>query len=204
MIRINLLDDIKTSKPDESSSNLVEKYSITKGQILDVTIKVCIIVLFSLAMYGWNLTEKLSQNRLLKSLQAQEKEISDKISKQNIQYDAIKELQEQKLNLDSMVEHLSQIAAQRILTVEALDNLHSLVPDGAWLTQIAFIENNQVVFMGESELAEVQVFANNLNKKNNHYKNAKISQVNSTLDGYQEFQISSELNLNNNQQEESL
>ena len=198
MIRVNLLDDIKIAmKPDEQSlsDNLEKKYSITKGQFINAIIKVCLILLLPLAMYGWNLTEKLSQNRLFESLEAQKQEVLDKISKQKVQYDAIKALQEEKLKLDSLVEHLSQIINQRILNIESLDVLHSLVPDRTWLTNIEFVEDNKVNFIGESEPLDVQVFVNNLNEKNNYYKNAKISQVDSTTDGYQEFHISSELNV---------
>ena len=158
-------------------------------------------------MYGWSLTEKLSQDNKLEVLEAQKAEILNQISQQQVQYNAIKELQKEKLKLDSLIDHFSQIIMKRTDTVKALDALHDLVPEGAWLTKIEF-NKNQVTLIGESEPLELDAFIDNLNEEDSYYKNAKISQVNSSKDNYKTFEISSELVIHDlvltENQEESL
>lgn len=191
MIHINLLDDINIHQTEETPTAIsIDSYS--KTMIIDVVVKIFLIVAPSLTLYGWHFLEKVSQDARQKQLEAEQQSIDDQIAKQNVQYNAIKELQKEKIKIDSLIEHFAQIVAKRTVALNALNDIHAIIPEGAWLTKIEINQDGQVVFFGESEPSDIQNFTDNLNEESSYYKNAKIDQVDSSKEHYRAFQISSE------------
>lgn len=200
MIRINLLDDIKVVE-NIGSYEGVQSTPMDVRQTVSLIIKIIFILLPSLSIFGWNSIEKSSKEQVLNALKTQEQEILTQLTQQNQQYEEIKELQKEKLELDQVVASLSQAATKRGITLKSLDILHSIVPDQAWLTQVEVFKNNKVVFTGEAKPSNINAFIDNLNQQSKLYRNVNLipntnqseDKSNSNEDDYVNFEISAEL-----------
>ena len=203
MIRINLLDDIKVSH-SHSAIEGFKAITIDGRQIVRLIIKLSFILLPSLAIFGWNHIEKTSTEKALSTLKVREQEVLSQIQKENQKYNEIKSLQQETLKLDRTIESLSQTAKKRTAALEALNLLHHIVPDQAWLTEVELSKDNIITFIGEAKPLDINVFAANLNEKKEVYKNVNIvpnETLENTKTDYTKFKISAELALDQNQEE---
>ena len=201
MIRINLLDDIKVVGNVESYES-VQSTQMDVKQAISLIIKIVFILLPSLSIFGWISIEKSSKEQVLNGLKTQEQEILAQLTQQNQQYEKIKDLQKEKLELDQVVASLSQAAIKRTVTLKSLDILHSIVPDQAWLTRVEVLKDNKVVFAGEAKPSNISVFIDNLNQQPELYRNVNLipsanlqsnGKSNNNEDDYVNFEISAEL-----------
>ena len=205
MIRINLLDDIKVTHT-HSAIEGIKAISIDGKQLANFIVKIGFILLPSLAIYGWNYTEKTSKEVILNALKVREKEVVSKIEQEHQKYNEIKKLQQEALKLDKTIESLSQTARKRTIILEALNLLHDIVPDQAWLTEVELHKDNKIIFMGEAKPSAINVFAANLETKKEVYENVNISpdeNLENPRTDYAKFKISAELVLDQDQAEES-
>ena len=205
MIRINLLDDIKLHTTDAIGKSIsINLTPISGKQIANLIIKLGFVLLPSLAIFGWNHTEKTSKEKVLSVLKVREQEILTQIQQKHQKYNEIKELQQETLNLDRVIESLSQTAKKRTITLEALNFLHHIVPEQTWLTEVKFSQDNKIIFTGEAKPSDINIFAANIDQKKEVYKNVNIlpnEDLENTKTDYTKFKISAELALDQNQEE---
>ncbi len=199
MIFVNLLNDIKTADTDIQSFQGIQEVSspVDIKELTKIILKMSFILMPSLAIFGWTVIEKQSQEAILNELKSQEQEVMNKLETQKQSRDEINNLKKEKLKLDNLIASLSQVTSQRIKTLEALNTLHFVVPDNAWLTEVSIdSKNGEVTFTGESIPNEINIFESNLKKQSRYFKDIQVldlSSQSSYSDPYRKFQITSVL-----------
>ncbi len=203
MIRINLLDDIKVAH-SHSGVGGIKPISIDGKQVVNFIVKIGFVLLPSLAILGWNYTEKTAKEKVLNVLKVREQEVVSKIEQEQQKYNEIKKLQQETLKLDRTIETLSEAARKRTTTLKALNLLHQIVPDQTWLTEVELQKGNKIIFTGEAKPSDINIFKTNLNEKKAIYRDVNISpneDLKNTKTDYTKFKISAELVLDQDREE---
>jgi len=145
MIKINLLTSFGTS-----SSEVLQQIDDQKNIQITFIKKISVMLLGILALFIYEqyTVPKLTEEQ--RTLQAQLTELSTfNLKKEDLKVE-IEKYENDRIRLNRQTEFLQKIQRERALSVQFLQKIKKLIPQGVWLTSIK-VEGLQIEIKGESD-----------------------------------------------------
>lgn len=155
MIKINL------------ANSLIAKSGASKSVSMQVNpkqlaIKLALLVLPLLGVIYWEKVSIQEKQTQLASTQAEAQKLTTKLESYGSIDDMVRNVNEQKKDLDDKFSVMRQIFNLRSQKIQTLLELKAQVPENTWLTQVSFQERTVSVTGYAASISEVQAFASGL------------------------------------------
>lgn len=183
MIKINLANTLVAKSGTKTTSS-------AKVSTSQLALKVVLVIM---PLFGLNMVErKILQDKQqqLVSKNQEQANLTEELAKVGSVDDIVRQVQEQKKDLDEKFNVMRQIFSLRARKIKTLSYIQETIQPSSWLTKVSF-EEKEVKLEGYAEsLGDAQTFSDSLSQEMGLFKSVALnSSVNEKVNGVEKFKF---------------